>query len=67
VTTPHGTARGFYGLAPMRCRPTAIRLVSFHAREVECAALVVRTSIASKARSCCYPWERFTTERRKHD
>ena len=56
-------ARGCYGLAPRRCRPTAMRLVSFNTREVECAALALRTSTVSKARSCFYPWERFTTER----
>jgi hypothetical protein len=56
-------ARGFYGLAPRLCRPTASRVVSFNTREVECAALALRTSTASKARSCFYPWERLTTER----
>src|SRR5689334_3282221 len=56
-------ARGFYGLAPRLCRPTAIRVVSFNTREVACAALAWRTSTASTARACCSPWERLTTER----
>src|SRR5258708_21804157 len=41
--------------------------MSFNTGEVEYAAPAWRTSTASKRRSCFYPWERFTTERRKHD
>jgi hypothetical protein len=36
--SPSLTGRGFYGLAPMLCCPTAMRLVSFNTGEVECAA-----------------------------
>src|SRR5215469_15684978 len=60
-------ARGFYGLAPMRCCPTAIALVAFNTGEVECTAPASRTSTTSKIRSCFYSRERFTLKRRKHD
>jgi len=45
--SPSRKGRGFYGLAPMRGCLTAIRLVSFNTREVECAAPASRTSTKS--------------------
>lgn len=48
--SPSLKGRGFYGLAPMLCCPTAMRLVSFNTGEVECAAPASRTSTTSKIR-----------------
>jgi hypothetical protein len=60
--SPSLKGRGFYGLAPTLCCPTATRLVSLNTAEVACAATARRATTMSKVRSCFYPWERFTTE-----
>jgi hypothetical protein len=48
--SPSLKGRGFYGLAPMLCCPTAMRLVAFNTGEVACAAPASRTSTTSKRR-----------------
>ena len=42
--SPSLKGRGFYGLAPRLCRPTAMRVMAFHTREGAYAALAWRTS-----------------------
>src|SRR5260221_9859824 len=61
--SPSLKGRGFYGLAPRLCRPTASRWASSNTREVACAAPASRTSTTSKTRSCFSPRERLTVER----
>jgi hypothetical protein len=48
--SPSLQGRGFYGLAPMLCCPTAVMVVSFNTGEVECAAPASRTSTRSNVR-----------------
>jgi hypothetical protein len=46
--SPSRKGRGFYGLTPMLCCPTASTLVAFNAAEGACAAAASRTSTTSK-------------------